>query len=434
MKQTVAANEDKIAFRQSFEALNLGVVPSNPSQLIKLTIGGEEISKDIKLLLEQFPKNSVCRTFSGYYGSGKSHHLQLVRAIALEQGWVTAMVELDPKSADVAKPHSVYREIMSGLEFPIRPDSKKNEDFADLIKEMRENWEKIQPLYYFNASPWFKGALMALRQFSHRRDDQTYMSGVDWLAGQVFLKSAINNVAKYTWNRQLIPTMPTMKDSGVIYVYHLVVLNEILRALGYRGLAIIFDEAEHVRSYNRLRIKRAESFFDVLSRVAHQPRHNLDEPKCDFDISNFPRFWLEGPHIALFIGLTEGFSEYDINSKAKELKVLIPSESEIHHLSPPDVEAYRQWSKVFLLNAADHLGDSLNMLSNQSFVEQITNSLCIHYQKIPDSEKILRNWTKLVGLPIAILLSRQDSINPIDLISIIEDAAASIYSEAMPWE
>lgn len=434
MNQTVATDEEKTEFRQSFEALNLGVVPSNPSQLVRLTIGGKKIYKEVCSLLAEYPKNSVCRTFSGYYGSGKSHHLQLVRSIALEQGWVTAMVELDPKSADVAKPHSVYREIMSALEFPIRSDGKKNDDFADLVKEMRDNWAKIQPLHYYNASPWFKGALIALKQLSHRRDDQTYMSGIDWLSGQVFLKSAINNITKYSWNSRMIPKMPTMKNSGVIYVFHLVVLNEIIRALGYRGLAVIFDEAEHVRNYNRLRIERAESFFDVLSRAAHRPSFDLTEPTCDYDISNFPRFWLEGPHFALFIGLTESYNEYEVNSKAKELSVLIPSESEIQHLSPPDVEAFRQWSNVFLLNAAEHLGDRLSMLRDPSFVEQITNNLCSHYTKEPESEKILRNWTKLVGLPIAILLSRRDSVNQTELIPLIEEAAVSIYRATMPWE
>jgi hypothetical protein len=38
-------------FRRAFEAVNLGVVPSDPKMLAKLTIGGEEISDDIRGVL-----------------------------------------------------------------------------------------------------------------------------------------------------------------------------------------------------------------------------------------------------------------------------------------------------------------------------------------------------------------------------------------------
>ena len=135
-----------LAFRQSFEAVNLGVVPSNPDQLIKLTIGGDQISADVRSILEDAPRSGASRIFMGYYGSGKSHHLRLVRAIALREGWVTASIELDPKAADPAKPFSVYQELITGLEFPMRSDGGQNEDFFDLIKEIRDNWMTVRSL------------------------------------------------------------------------------------------------------------------------------------------------------------------------------------------------------------------------------------------------------------------------------------------------
>ena len=62
--------------------------------------------------------------------------------------------------------------------------------------------------------------------------------------------------------------MPQTKDTGLIYAFHLVVLNEVLKALGYKGLAILIDEAEHVRTYSINRYHRANSFFDVLAKFA----------------------------------------------------------------------------------------------------------------------------------------------------------------------
>src|SRR5205085_11769290 len=68
-----------IAFRKSFEAVNLGVVPAEPEQLVNLTIGGDVASSEICSLLAAASTRGLSRIFMGYYGSGKSHHLQLVK-------------------------------------------------------------------------------------------------------------------------------------------------------------------------------------------------------------------------------------------------------------------------------------------------------------------------------------------------------------------
>jgi hypothetical protein len=51
----------------------------------------------------------------------------------------------------------------------------------------------------------------------------------------------------------------------------LVLLNEICRSLRYKGLALILDEAEHVRGYSVNRRERANNLFDLLVRAAHRP-------------------------------------------------------------------------------------------------------------------------------------------------------------------
>jgi hypothetical protein len=118
---TVATGAREItdtAFRRSFEAVNLSVVPSDPDQLVRLTIGGDAVSESVRDLLRQAPSQGTCRVYMGYDGSGKSHHLSLVRAIALREGWVTASLKLDPKAVDPAKPATIYRELLAELNFP----------------------------------------------------------------------------------------------------------------------------------------------------------------------------------------------------------------------------------------------------------------------------------------------------------------------------
>src|SRR4051812_35522916 len=202
-----------IGFRKSLEAVNLGVVPSDPEQLIALTIGADGISADLSKLLSGERNSGATRIFLGYYGSGKSHHLQLVRSVALRKGWVTASVELDPKAADPAKPATVYKELLGNLEFPERADGSRSADFFDLVKEIRDNWAKIRGLPYFSASPWFSKGFEALLYLSHRRDDANYVAAVSWLAGQVKHISVIRSLAWRAGLKVQIPILPQTKDN-----------------------------------------------------------------------------------------------------------------------------------------------------------------------------------------------------------------------------
>ncbi|MBL4542977.1 MAG: DUF2791 family P-loop domain-containing protein [Rhodobacteraceae bacterium] len=423
-----------LAFRQSFEAVNLGVVPSNPDQLIKLTIGGDQISANVRSILDDAPRSGASRIFMGYYGSGKSHHLRLVRAIALREGWVTASIELDPKAADPAKPFSVYQELITGLEFPMRSDGSRNEDFFDLIKEIRDKWMDVRLLKYLKASQWFGNGIEALQFLAHRRDDPEYVSAVNWLAGQVKLISAIRKVTWREGYRGKIPTMPQTKDTGLIYAFHLVVLHEVLKALGYRGLALIIDEAEHVRTYSINRYLRANNFFDVLARCAHPPRKDLQDPHCDYDMTGVPPFWREGPHFGLFVGLTEGEDTQDLKRKAGEMSVLIHSPDEVVHLAPPSAADYEAWAIRFLTEASSHLGPKVDLLSDPDLCAQIAAVLRERFEQIPDTEKLLRNWTKMAGLPAAVLLSQSAAVGHNELLAIIDDAAKQISGEVMPWD
>lgn len=434
LKSAPVREGTNLAFRQAFEAVNLGVVPSNPDQLIKLTIGGDQISDEVRRMLDDAPKRGASRIFMGYYGSGKSHHLRLVRAIALREGWVTASIELDPKSADPAKPFSVYQELITGLEFPMRSDGSRNEDFLDLIKEIRDKWMTVRSLKYLKASQWFGNGIEALQFLAHRRDDPEYVSAVNWLAGQVKLISAIRSVTWREGYRGKIPTMPQTKDTGLIYAFHLVVLNEVLKALGYRGLALIIDEAEHVRTYSVNRYLRANNFFDVLARCAHPPRKDLKDPNCDYDMSGVPPFWREGPHFGLFVGLTEGEDTQDLKRKAGEMSVLIHSPDEIVHLAPPSAADYEEWAIRFLTEASSHLGPKVNLLSDPNLCAQIAAILRERFEQTPDNEKLLRNWTKMAGLPAAVLLSQPTAVGHNELLAIIDDAAKQISGEELPWD
>lgn len=423
-----------LSFRRSFEAVNLGVVPADPDQLVKLTIGGNEASDTIRCVLRDSPESGACRVFMGYYGSGKSHHLRLVKAIALREGWVTASLELDPKAADPSKPSSLYRALLTSLEFPLRTDGTRSEDFFDFVKEIRDNWTKVRSLKYFSCSPWFSRGLDALQYLSHRRDDPQYVSAVSWLAGQVTQISAIRSVTWRAGFRQSIPTMPQSKDTGLLYAFHLVVINEVLKALGYRGLAVIIDEVEHVRTYSANRYLRANNLFDVLARCAHRPRNDLRDPWCDYDMSEVPPFWREGPHFGLFVGLTEGDDTRDLKRKAGEMSVLIHSQDDVAELKPPSAKDYEVWAASFLAESAARLGPKVSILSDAQLRDRIAVTLREYFEQSPDSEKFLRNWTKMAAFPAAVLMSHPGRIGAEDLVGIVSEAARQVAGEVLPWD
>ena len=421
-------------FRKVFEAVNLGVVPADPDQLVNLTIGGEDMAEEICDLLEIAPRSSLCRIYLGYYGSGKSHHLRVVKSVALRDGWVTASLELDPKAADPAKPHTVYQALINGLEFPTRADGSRSMDFFDLVKEIRDNWTKISDLRYMKRSPWFSQGMKALLYLSHRRDDPEYVTAVNWLAGQVKQISTIRSLGRRAGYRQQIPILPKIKDTGMVYAYQLVVLHKIIKALGYKGLAIIIDEAEHVRTYSFNRYVRANNFFDVLARCAHWSRPDLDNPNDDYGHFDLPSFWMEGPHFTLFVGLTEGEDTHDLQRKVGEMSVLIHDENDVVRLSSPEGAEYENWTLKFLEECAERLGPKVQTLTNPQLRIQIAGILRKNFEQTSANERILRNWTKLAGFVPAVLLCHEEQIGVDELVDIVENAASKVAGERLPWD
>lgn len=423
-----------LAFRKVFEAVNLGVVPADPQRLVDLTIGGEKIAGEVAQLLQDAPSTGIGRIYMGYYGSGKSHQLSVAKSVALRDGWVTASLELDPKAADPAKPSTVYQALTSGLEFPIRADGARSYDFFDLVKEIRDNWTVVSTLPYLKLSPWFDQGLRALLYLTHRRDDADYVSAVNWLAGQMKQIGTIRSLSWRAGFRDKIPTMPQNKNTGVVYAYNLVVLHEIIKALGYKGLAIIVDEAEHVRTYSVNRYLRANNFLDVLARCAHLPRDDLKDPDDDYGHFNLPPFWREGPHFPLFVGLTESADTHDLKRKVVEMSVLIHNDEDVVRLSPPDAHAYEAWTLAFLSRCADRLGAKVQLLTDQEVCARVARRLRHNFEQALADELILRNWTKLAGFAPAILLSHERKFGADELVELVDGAARQVVGEELPWD
>jgi hypothetical protein len=91
-----------------------------------------------------------------------------------------------------------------------------------------------------------------------------------------------------------------------------------------------------------------------------------------------PPLWKEGPHFALFVGLTEGENTYDLKRKMGEMSVLIHDPKDVVHLESPG-EADEQWCEAFLTESADHLGSRVQLLSDAELRMRIAATLRQHF-------------------------------------------------------
>jgi len=424
----------RTSFRRAFEAINLGVVPPETDELIEMTIGGDKISAEVNSWLASSDSEGLCKVVFGNYGTGKSHFLQLARAIALQAGWVVSYLEFDPKAADPAKPHLVYRSLMSGLQFPQKADGSQVTGYMGLIREIRRHWLDIKDLPQVKRSPWFSSALNSLVTEPHSETDQEYVDACGWLFGQNSALQTIRRIARYSGRSGIqVPSMPRTRETAEIYVYHLVVVSEICRELGYKGLLIIMDEAEHVRSYNVRRRNRANNFFDILARCAHRPLSSGEAPSRNEHHIDLPRFWQDGPWFGLFVGLTEGNTFSDPSLSLREACVFLQEERDVILLRTPSPEDYEQLCSKLLSRFQHFYPESMGLISGEESRQKVGTTLRSQFEYMRKSDKPLRTWVKLACLAPSILLAGNASTVE-ELTQKIKKAVQEATDHVLPWE
>jgi hypothetical protein len=433
--EPLESNIDRPLFRQAFEAINLGVVPPDPSQLIELTIGYKTLKGQVHSWFQSAGKDGLCKVVFGYYGSGKTHLLNVIRCIALQSGWVVSFLEFDPKSADPAKPHLVYRNLMSCLEFPERENGTKTEGLLGFIKEIRNCWDSksIRRRKYFSSSPWFSHAFEILLKYPHLDEDYDYVAACSWLAGDNKALSIVKEMGRAKGYHHSIPRMPVTKETADIYVNHLVVISELCRVLGYKGLVIILDEAEHVRGYNVRRKNRANNFFDLLARSAHKPLVGEPCPLPNEHGFSLQPYWSEGPHFALFVGLTEADTFNNPLLTLRDACVFLHDEDDRIFIKPPTVKKYEEWCTELLKKFHKHYPTETELLSKTNNCKKVAAVLGNFMKEMDKNMIVLRIWIKLAGLIPCIILSKNASTID-ELSTIISSVASEVTGSKLPWE
>ncbi len=436
--------EAPLSFRQALEAFNMGVVPADPYHLYNLTIGGLEAARSIRGLLAS--EGSLSRVYMGYYGAGKSHHLRLVESVALEEGWVVAGVEVDAKDSDPAKGSRFYKALVSGLAFPRSPDGHRNEGYLDLITEIRSKWPQVSKVRELRHCPWFGPGMEAICNVADPRKAPDFLGAVQWLFGQIPQHGAFNRLVQQHSAAGRVPILPTTYDTSVFHVHFLVVLSAVLRSLGYRGLAIVIDEAEHVRRFGGMRLLQARNLLELMLRTARTSVKG-GFPRERHGHIDIPKFWRRGPQFALFVGLTPDAREENrdygawgrsvrsgYTRRKDALGFLTRPKGNVEELHPPSAGEYRQWVVQFLSMCGAHLGTRARLLADPRLRDRIAGVCEENYRKVPGSECVLRHWTRLAGFVPALLLRHDGAMEAERLVQAVAEAAQAGGAEETPWE
>ncbi len=278
--------------RQTLEAMRLGVVPD--TDLSAYTVGREMelelVAEDLKRVREE---GGAVRAFLGDYGAGKTHLLELIREGALNQGFVTARVMLNPEETAPSHPKRVYRELVRSLEYPdlagqtalgLRPLLERacqDEDTLDAFQvtssgRAREELDDGAHLYLTPALRYYRAIAHAQKNPGRRLiadeiDDDEREEALTllfhWLEGHPTISNTeIDDELRGLVGRQgRIYSMKDYRPWARIYGYLLSGLSRLCTTAGYEGLVVLVDEAEFYSLLSSANREYARNLFKALA-------------------------------------------------------------------------------------------------------------------------------------------------------------------------
>ena len=258
--------QDSVTARQAIEALRLGVVPT--SHLDTYTV-----ARDVELYvvlkdLESATRDGGFRVVLGDYGTGKTHFLEMAELLALELGFLATRATLDSREVLPNRPRRIFHQLARGIRYPDDPDIEPRglkpllEKGAQDVKLIRRWSNRNSPDYH----PYIGPALFYMAVLPEIENNGNLEERLlDWIEGS----EVASNVELEKQLRQMTAArtrLYALRDfRTVTHLYTLILggIAELARQIGYKGLAVMVDEAEF---YSVLR-GHDRTFADILFRT-----------------------------------------------------------------------------------------------------------------------------------------------------------------------
>ncbi|MAE71136.1 MAG: hypothetical protein CME06_11805 [Gemmatimonadetes bacterium] len=249
---------------QTLEALRLGVVPARGIR--EYTVAREPELASLSAMLNE---ERGCRVLWGDYGSGKTHLLEAAEQLALERGFATARITLDPRENALHYPLRLYRRIAASVRVPDQVGSGLDWLFEKLIDSpMHHDWEGRRASRFF--SPYLKVL---------RRESRLAHLVRDYVAGEPVNVEEVNHVAaRAGWRGKRMLTMSDFRTFGRMYVHLVGTLATWYSDAGLRGLVLLFDEVERVDALGLVARRYALEVLKHYAAVTIPPGDLAFEP------------------------------------------------------------------------------------------------------------------------------------------------------------
>lgn len=244
------------------EALRLGVVPADC--VTQFTVGREQEFAIVKEDIELAKSQGAARVFLGDYGCGKTHMLEYIEETALAEGFLTSRVVLDSARIPPSQPKRVYSELIRRLRYPHLGGGDLDDDGQGQIESLlRSAQKKSRPAFFNNSSEEYHAYFSPIIQSLSCLEDESLRSTcLEWISGHNDLPAIELQQALRQATRQPV-RLYALKDFrpwAHLYSYLVGGLAHLAQQAGYKGLVVLFDEAEF---YALLR-GAARDFADLL--------------------------------------------------------------------------------------------------------------------------------------------------------------------------
>ena len=253
------------------QSLRAGVVPRTAQHLIqvgrKLEI--EAMLSDIGRILDG---GSSIRFVIGEYGAGKTFFLNLIRAIAMEKGIVTASADLTPDKrihATGGHAKALYMELMRNLSTRTKPDGGAMngvvEKFIATAKIEAKNsclpvsdviQTKLLKLTELVNGYDFATVIGAYYKGYEEENEQLKSDAVRWLRGEFTTKTDARNA---------LGVRTIVDDSS--YYDQLKLFAQFVRLAGYSGFVVCLDEMVNI--YKLANTQARSSNYEQILRIVN---------------------------------------------------------------------------------------------------------------------------------------------------------------------
>jgi hypothetical protein len=242
------SNESRKA-RRMIEAFRMGIVPLDC--VSGFTFGRQAEIKQLSDWLNNWEDNKNSLLVVGAYGTGKTHLLNYIYGLALNEKFAGARVEMDPLEVPFHKPKRAYSRLVQTLRFCAVDNQVKG--FRDLVTCALDH------------------GLLNDQVFLKHLDPSKAQSYWEWIEGVVEVPYHTSPYVMGSWYDFSVPRLFDDGTSANVYCNLLSSLSWSAReALGLNGLLLLFDEAETVdTNYSPNQVSRSLNFLRALVRTAN---------------------------------------------------------------------------------------------------------------------------------------------------------------------